>query len=158
VANAHLSKSNQNLNSFKWNLEVDPCISLCEPQTPWIQVQIASRCKYGPTGQIPTNSEASKSLEFKFNQIWLKLGLWFLIQIPFWILKNSKEEICSLFQCLDVHILFSNFRATQDHLLKSSNLNPFEDHLEVRLPAPCYTTQRLHHRWLCPTPAVGTSA
>jgi hypothetical protein len=75
VANALLGKSNQNSKSFKLNLKVDPCISLCEPQTPCIHVQIATRCNYGPTGQILTNSEASKSLGFKFNQIRLKLDL-----------------------------------------------------------------------------------
>jgi hypothetical protein len=35
------------------------------PQTPWIQVPIASRYNYGPTCQIPANSEASKSIDFK---------------------------------------------------------------------------------------------
>jgi hypothetical protein len=43
VANALLGKPNQNLNNFKLNLEIDPSISLREPQTPWIKVQIATR-------------------------------------------------------------------------------------------------------------------
>jgi hypothetical protein len=42
--NTRLGKPNQNLNNFKLNLEVDPSISLCEPQTPWTQVQMATRC------------------------------------------------------------------------------------------------------------------
>jgi hypothetical protein len=46
---------------------------LCgEPQTLWIQVQIANSCNYDHTCQISSNSKASKSLEFKFNQILLK--------------------------------------------------------------------------------------
>jgi hypothetical protein len=44
VANTLLGKPNQNLNNFKLNLEVDLSISLCEPQTPWIQVQIETGC------------------------------------------------------------------------------------------------------------------
>jgi hypothetical protein len=51
VANTLLGKPNQNLNNFKLNLVVDPCISLSEHQTPWIQVQMETRCNYGLTCQ-----------------------------------------------------------------------------------------------------------
>jgi hypothetical protein len=40
-----------------------------------------------------SNSKASKSLEFKINQIWLNLVPEFLIQILFWILKTPKSKI-----------------------------------------------------------------
>jgi hypothetical protein len=54
------------------------------------------------------------SLEFKINQIWLNLVLWILIQILFRIYEDFDKEICSLFQYLHTHILFENFRATED--------------------------------------------
>jgi hypothetical protein len=81
---------------------------------------MATRCNYGPTCQIPANYEASKSLKFKFIQIWLKMVPWFLTQIPFRILKNSNKEICSFFNYLHIHLLFGNFCAREGNLLIES--------------------------------------
>jgi hypothetical protein len=120
VDNPSLSKGITNLNRFKFNLRVDPKKFSCEPQNPWIQVPVATRCNYGPTCQISSNSEASKSLEFKSTQIWLKLLLWFLIQILVQILKNSNEEISSLLNHLYGNILFGKFGAREGSFLIES--------------------------------------
>jgi hypothetical protein len=61
--------------------------------------------------------EVSKSLEFKFNQIWLKWVLCFLIHIPLRDLKNFIEESCSLFNYLHLNILYEIFGVLEGILL-----------------------------------------
>jgi hypothetical protein len=72
VDNPSLSKVNINLNTFKFNHDVNARNFSCEPQIHWIQVPTKTICDLGPTCHIPTHSEASKCLEFNFDQIWLK--------------------------------------------------------------------------------------
>jgi hypothetical protein len=84
-------------------------------------------------------SEASKSLELKSNQIWLKLVLRFLIQIPSQNLKNFNEEIYSLLNHLHVHILFGIFGAREGSLFMES----MQIHLKNR---KVYCSSRPAHR------------
>jgi hypothetical protein len=54
---------------------------------------------------------------------------WILIQILDRILENSNKEGCSLFNSVQVHILFEIFQAREVHLLLKSiqaHLNFFE--------------------------------
>jgi hypothetical protein len=90
---------------------------------------MATRYNYGPTCQIPSNSEVYKYMKFNFIQIWLQMVLWFLIQISFQILKSCNKENCSLFNFLHVHISIWDFYSTRRQLYDRINSNWFEKYL-----------------------------
>jgi hypothetical protein len=74
---------------------------------------VSSKCNQEPLNQIPSilpNSIAFQTLELPQ----------FLIQILFGIPKRSNKENCSLFQKIQMHILFEIFRAWERPLLIKS--------------------------------------
>jgi hypothetical protein len=116
MVNTLLGKPNQNLNNFKFDLEVNPRIFYGEPQILLMQVHWhldVIRSFLLKSIQVLNLSSTWNS---HFNWIWLVKVLWFVIQILFLILKSFNKESCSLIQKVHNHILFEMFQAWECHL------------------------------------------
>jgi hypothetical protein len=73
--------------------------------------------------QILKISSASNS---NFKWIWLPRVLWILIQIVLWIWRSCNKENCSLFNSIQMNILFEFFSTRRPSLI-ISNLIGFEN-------------------------------